>query len=223
MFPASLRADCSSLPRLGEVPRFRRSILSASLSPAVTASTNTVCPLMSPDIAIWTATTSTPGAISGTKSPGGTTLTIGTLIMIRVAVRVDSAVAACPAPMFATSRSASRRAVLMSVVLSTAGVLRGSVISKETGGVNDESGRSIAKNGRTAEESLTSAHAVKLLDDDFLLSNEFVHDQRRLALGQLDEHYLPARRSRGGWKAYTLAKPDGREQIVANRHHLSTL
>src|SRR3954463_8499626 len=139
--------------------------------------------------------------------------------MIRVAVRVDSAVAACPAPMFATSRSASRRAVLMSVVLSTAGVLRGSVISKETGGVNDESGRSIAKNGRTAEESLTSAHAVKLLDDDFLLSNEFVHDQRRLAFGQLDQHDLSARGRRRRWEADAFTEPYSREKVVTDCHH----
>src|SRR4051812_22205347 len=115
---------------------------------------------MSPVIAICTATISTPGAISGTKSPGGTMFTIGTLIMIRVAVSVERAVAACPAPMLATSRSASRRAVLMSVVpLSPVGVLRGFVISKETGGVHDERGRAIAKNGRAAEKSFAAVAA----------------------------------------------------------------
>jgi hypothetical protein len=50
--------------------------------------------------------------------------------------------------------------------------LRGVVISEETGGVNDESGRSVAKNGRAAEESFAAIHAVELLDDDFLLSDE---------------------------------------------------
>src|SRR3954467_14328050 len=195
MFPASFNADCSSFPRLGEVPRFRRSIRSASLSPAVTASTNTVCPLMSPVIAICTATTSTPGAISGTKSPGGTTLTIGTLIMIGVAVRVDSAVAAWPAPMLATSRSASRRAVLRSVVaLSPDGVLRGLVISKKAGSVHDEGGRSITKNRRAAEESFAAADTVKLLHYDFLLSDELVDDEGRLPLGELYQHHLSARR-----------------------------
>src|SRR6266700_2306019 len=147
---------------------------------------------MSPLIAICTATISTPGAISGTKSPGGTMFTIGTLIMIRVAVSVDSAVAACPAPMFATSRSASSRAVLIRVVpLSPAGVLRGLVISEKAGSVHDERGRSIAKNGRAAEKGLAAVNAVELLDDDFLLPSEFIHDQRRLALGKLDQHHLP--------------------------------
>src|ERR1700682_3340797 len=119
------------------------------------------------------ATISALAAISGTKSPGGTMLTIGTLIIMRVPVSVESAVAAWPAPMLATSRSASRRAVLRSVVLpSPEGVLRGLVISEETGGVHDEGGRSIAKNGRTAEESFARVHAVELLDDDFLLADE---------------------------------------------------
>ena len=39
---------------------------------------------MSPLISMCTATTSASGAISGTKSPGGTMLTMGTLIMMRV-------------------------------------------------------------------------------------------------------------------------------------------
>src|SRR5438477_7226768 len=105
--------------------------------------------------------------------------TIGTLIMMRVPVRVESAVAACPAPMFATSRSASSRAVLRSVVpLSPDGVLRGLVISEETGSVHDERGRAIAKNGRAAEESFAVVHAIELLDHDFLLPNEFIYNQR---------------------------------------------
>src|SRR6202162_5507016 len=162
-----------------DVPRTRRSIRSASRSPAGIANRNIVRPLMSPLISICTATISTFGPISGTKSPGGTMLTMGTLIMMRVPVSVESAVAAWAAPMLAASRSASRRAVLRSVVVpSPAGVLRGLVISEETGGVNDESGRSIAKNGRPAEESFAGIHTVELLDDDFLLTNELVNDER---------------------------------------------
>src|ERR1700694_5315108 len=107
---------------------------------------------MSPVIAICTATISTFGPISGTKSPGGTMLTIGTLIMIRVPVSVESAVAAWPAPMFATSRSASRRAVLSDVVpVGPDGVSRGVVISEESGGVDDERGGAVAKDGGPAE------------------------------------------------------------------------
>lgn len=104
-------------------------------------------------------------------------LTIGTLIMIRVAVSVDNAVAACPAPIFATSRSASSRAVLSSAVLfSPAGVLRGFVISEKAGSVDDECGGTIAKYGRAAEKCFALLHAVELLDDDFLLADELVDD-----------------------------------------------
>src|SRR6266513_3465731 len=146
--------------------------------------------------------------------------TIGTLIMMRVPVRVESAVAACPAPMFATSRSASSRAVLMSVVpLSPLGVLRGLVISKETGGVHNERGRAIAKNGRAAEKSFAAVHAVELFDDDFLLPDEFIHDERRPSLGELDEHDLARCRTFRRRQPDPLAQPDRGEQIVANRHH----
>src|SRR6266576_2362021 len=214
MFPASFSADCSSWPRFGDVPRLRRSIRSARRSPAGIASRKTVWPPMSPLIAICTATISTRGAISGTKSPGGTMFTIGTLIMMRVPVRVDNAVAAWPAPMFATSRSASSRAVLRSVLLSPPGVLRGLVISEETGGVNDERGRSIAKNGRTAEESLAGVHTVELLDDDFLLTNELVDDECCPSLGELDEYDLATCCDCGCRQTDALTEPDSGEEIV---------
>src|SRR5712671_4444299 len=224
MFPASLSADCSSFPRFGEVPRLRRSMRSASRSPAGMASRKTVWPPMSPLIAICTATISTPGAISGTKSPGGTMFTIGTLIMMRVAVNVERAVAAWPAPMFATSRSASRRAVLSNVVpLSPAGVLRGLVISEETGGVHDESRRPIAENGRAAEKSPAAVRAIELLDDDFLLPNEFVHDERSFPLGELDQHHLAARCVRSRGQPYPFAQPDSREKIVTDGNDLPSL
>src|ERR1700680_4648348 len=122
--------------------------------------------------------------------------------------------------MFATSRSASRRARLRSVVLPS-GVLRGVVISEETGGVNDEGGRSVAKNGRTAEKSFAAIHAVKLLDDDFLLSDELVDDQRSLSLRQLDENDLSAARDFRWRKAHALTEPDGGEEIVANGDELA--
>src|SRR2546423_5324394 len=224
MFPASFRADCSSLPRLGDVPRFRRSIRSASLRPAGVASRKTVWPVMSPSIAICTATISSSGFISGTKSPGGTIFTIGTLIMIRVPVSVDSAVAACPAPMLATSRKASSRAVLSNVVpLSPAGVLCGLVISQKTRGVHYERRRSIAKNGRTAEQVFAAVHAVELLDDDFLLSHEFIDDERCPALGELHEHHLSACCIGRSRQTDALTQPYCREEIVADRDDQSSL
>src|SRR5256885_13951461 len=126
--------------------------------------------------------------------------------------------------MFATSRSASSRAVLRSVVpLSPDGVLRGLVISEETGSVHDERGRAIAKNGRAAEESFAVVHAIELLDHDFLLPNEFIYNQRRFALGQLDEHDLAGCSALRRRQADTLTKPDRRKKIVANSHHQPAL
>src|SRR5450759_4752267 len=126
--------------------------------------------------------------------------------------------------MLATSRSASRRALLKSVVaLSPDGVLRGLVISEETGGVHDESGRSIAKNGRAAEKSLAGVHAIELLDDDFLLADELVDDERCAPLGQLDEHDLTAGGAGGRRQADALTQPDGGEEIVADGDDLPSL
>src|SRR4051812_39471482 len=169
---------------------------------------------MFPDIAICTATISTSGAISGTKSPGGTTFTIGTLIMMRVAVSVDRAVAAWPAPMFATSRSASRRGPLRVLVVAGC-MLREVVISEKSGGVDDERGRAIAKDRCTAEQCFASRDAVELLDDDFLLAKKFVHDERRLLVGQLDEDNLPCALVRRR-ESHAVAKPDRREDVIAN-------
>jgi hypothetical protein len=53
-----------------------------------------------------------PSAIPGMSSSSGATFTVGTSIMMRAPVIIDSAVAACPAPMFATSFSASIRSAL---------------------------------------------------------------------------------------------------------------
>src|SRR5438552_9319120 len=126
--------------------------------------------------------------------------------------------------MLATSRSASRRATLSRVVpLSPAGVLRGLIMSEETGGVHDKGRRAIAKNGRAAEKSLAAVHAVKLLDDDFLLPNKFVDDQRCSAFGELDQDYLAAHGTGRIRKPNALSKPDRRKKIVTNGHDRCSL
>src|SRR5437667_5428925 len=126
--------------------------------------------------------------------------------------------------MFATSRSASRRAMLSRVVLlSPAGVLRGLIMSEKTGGVHNERRRSIAKNGRAAEESLAAVHAVELLDDDFLLTNELVDDERCAAFRELDKDYLAASGIGRIRQTDALSKPDRWKQIVANGDDLPSL
>src|SRR3954468_9781017 len=171
---------------------------------------------MCPDIDIWTATISTSAAISGTKSPGGTMFTIGTLIMMRVPVSVESAVAACPAPMFATSRSASRRAVLSSVVPPSADCAsRGIVMSEKSRCVDDEGWSAIAKNCGAAEKCPASVHTVELFDDDFLLSDELVHNQGGAPIGQFDQYHL-ADCLVGHRDADAVTQPDRLKDIVAD-------
>src|SRR3954469_34608 len=178
---------------------------------------------MCPDIDIWTATISTSAAISGTKSPGGTMFTIGTLIMMRVSVSVERAVAAWPAPMFATSRSASSRAVLSSVVPPSADCAsRGIVISEKSRCVDDEGRSTIAKNGGAAEECPASVHTVELFDDDFLLPDELVHDQGSATVGQFDQYHL-ADCFVAHWDSNAVAEPDRLEEIVADGHHFLSL
>src|SRR6266568_5902190 len=126
--------------------------------------------------------------------------------------------------MLATSRSASRRAMLSRVVLlSPAGVLRGLIMSEETGGVHDERRRSIAKNGRATEEGLAAVHAVELLDDDLLLTNELVYDECCAPFRELDEDYLAASRVGRIRQPDALSKPDRWKQIVADGDDLPSL
>ncbi len=70
--------------------------------------TSMVRPVRSPSICMSTAAT---GSSSGAKRTGSAsmlaTLMAGTLIMMVLPVICESAVAACPAPMFAVSRRAS--------------------------------------------------------------------------------------------------------------------
>src|ERR1700682_4013195 len=169
------------------------------------------------------ATISTSAAISGTKSPGGTMLTIGTLIMMRVPVSVDRAVAAWPAPMFATSRSASSRALLISVVPPSVDCAsRRIVISEESGGVDYEGGSTIAKNGGTAKESSAAVHAVELLHDDFLLPDEFIDDERGAAVRKLDQDDLPACLVRRV-ETDSVAEPDRGKHVVADSDNFLSL
>src|SRR6476620_5442656 len=116
--------------------------------------------------------------------------------------------------MFATSRNASRRAVLISVVPACPdGVSRGSVMSKEGGSVDDECGSTVAEDGRAAEEGSAAVRTVELFHDDFLLADELVDDQRRPTLGQLDQHDL-AHGGRALGKPDSFAQSDGGENVV---------
>src|SRR5438093_1325041 len=108
MLPASLRHDCSSASNTAVAPAGRRSSMSHTLRPTASGNNSSVRPVRSPSMCISTAATTSCGcpSRSGTSSRRAM-LICGTLIMIRRLVSCDRAVAACPAPMLATSRKAS--------------------------------------------------------------------------------------------------------------------
>src|SRR5918996_3672889 len=181
MLPASRIADCSSGPISLEEPAGRRSISSASRMAVGRGNTSSVRPVRSPIMCMSTAAIGSSGSVmcDGTSS-SDEMLIVGTLIMIVLPVICDSAVAACPAPMLATSRSASSWTsfnALMSFIPSPL---------QETAHVHDQSGCPVAKNRRAAEDRRGVANRIELLDHDVLLSGELVHHKPRAALPYLE-------------------------------------
>src|SRR5688572_15716352 len=94
--------------------------------------------------------------------------------------------------------------------------------SEKCGGVDDEGGSAVAKNGGAAEKRPAAVRAVELFHDDLLLADKLVDYERGTTFGELDEHYLPARH--GAWgQANALAQPDRREHVIPNHDHFAAL
>src|SRR6478735_6831332 len=185
MLPASLMADCSISPNSDELPAGRRSISSARRAAVGLGNTSSVRPVRSPCMCMRTAATGSSGAvICGGTSSSRDTLIVGTLIMIVPPIICDSAVAAWPAPMFATSRRASSCSAFRERMSSMG------VPLKETAHVYDQRRGSVAENRRSAEQREAVLHTVELLDDDLLLPDERIHHERRAPLRHLDDDDL---------------------------------
>src|SRR6478735_4380140 len=185
MLPASLMADCSISPNSDELPAGRRSISSARRAAVGLGKTSSVRPVRSPSMCMRTAATGSSGAvICGGTSSSRDTLIVGTLIMIVPPIICDNAVAAWPAPMFATSRSASSCSAFRDRMSSMG------VPFKKTADVNDQRCGTVAENRGAAEERESVLHTVELLDDDLLLTDQRVHHQRRASLRHLDDDDL---------------------------------
>src|SRR6476660_5137452 len=170
MFPASLIAACCSPPRSVDVPAGRRSISSDSLTAVALGNTSSVRPVRSPIMFMSTAATGSSGPeICGGTSSSFAIVIVGTLIMIVLPVICDSAVAACPAPMFATSRNASTWTGFR--------VLRSFIPAplKETAHIEDERRHPVTEDRRPTEHGKTVLHRIERLDDDLLLARQFVH------------------------------------------------
>src|SRR6478735_1925820 len=177
MLPASLIADCSISPSSVELPLGRRSMSSARRAAVGLGNTSSVRPVRSPSMCMRTAATGSSGpVICGGTSSSRDTLIVGTLIMIVPPIICDSAVAAWPAPMFATSRRASSCSAFRERMSSMGGPL------KETAHVYDQRRCTVAKYRGPTEQREPVLHAVELLDDDLLLTDQRVDDQRRAPL-----------------------------------------
>src|SRR5687768_5011036 len=209
MLPASMIADCSSFPSSVQLPGARRNIISATRVAVSRGKMSNVRPVRSPSMFISTAATGSSGMpMWGGTSSSGVTLMRGTLIMIRCDVISDSAVAACPAPMFATSRSAS---------ICIGFRLKSSFIAfplQKTGRLEDQRGYSIAEDRRTAEARRCSASTVDRLDHDLLLPAQLVHTEARspaphLQYDDLAPLGVPDR------KVHDLAQTEERKHLVA--------
>src|SRR5438045_2616752 len=117
-------------------------------------------------------------------------LICGTLIMMRRFVSCDNAVAACPAPMLATSRSAS----ICSSFRSRTSSMPPPVSLDEPAGVENQRRDPVAHDGRSAEHRQRPLRRVETLHDDLLLTQHPVYDDAASTLAHLEHHAPAARR-----------------------------
>src|SRR5690242_728386 len=184
MLPASLRHDCSSASNAAVVPIGRRSSMSHSRRPTASGNINSVRPVKSPSMCISTAATTSCGfpSRSGTSSSRAM-LIWGTLIMILRLVSCDSAVAAWPAPMLATSRSAS---ICSSFRSRTSSMPPPPEILQQTARVENQRGKAVPHDGRPAEYRQGPLWRVERLHHDLLLAEHPVHDNPAAPLAHLE-------------------------------------
>src|SRR5689334_11866767 len=216
MFPASLIADCSSSPSSVDVPAGRRSMSSDSLTAVCFGNTRSVRPVRSPIMFMSTAATGSSGPeICGGTSSSLAIVIVGTLIMMVLPVIWDSAVAACPAPMFATSRNASTWTGFR--------VFRSFIPAplEKTAHVEDERRYPVAEDRRPAEYGETVLHRVERLDDDLLLARQFVHDHSGAPVGHLQYDDLPSP-SVAPRQANDVAQVNDRQHVIPEHEHLAT-
>src|SRR5215217_3131125 len=129
----------------------------------------------------------------------------------------DNAVAAWPAPMFATSRSASSCSAFRERMSSIG------VPLKETAHVYDQRRCPVAEYRGPAEEREPLLHAVELLDDDLLLSDQRIHHQRSAPLRHLDDDHLLEATLRLALVTHQLPQPEERQHLVAHHQYLAPL
>src|SRR5688572_21880713 len=215
MLPASMIADCSSFPSSVQLPGARRNIISATRMAVSRGKTSSVRPVRSPSMFISTAATGSSGMpMWGGTSSSGVTLMRGTLIMMRCDVICDSAVAACPAPMFATSRRAS---ICIGFRLNSSFI---AFPLQETGRLEDQRGHAIAKDRRAAETRRGAASTIDRLDHDLLLPAKLIHDEAGPPVRHFQYDDLAPLRV-ADRKVHDLAQTEERKHLVAKHQHLA--
>src|SRR5688572_869248 len=218
MLPASLIADCSISPSSSEPLPGRRSISSASRLAVGFGNTSSVRPVRSPSMCMRTAATGSSGAeIWGGTSSRRDTLIVGTLIMMVPPIICDSAVAAWPAPMFATSRSASSCSAFRDRMSSIG------VPLKKTAHVDDQRWCSVAEDRGATEQGQPVLHAIELLDDDLLLADQRIHHQRGAPLRHLDDDHLLQATLRLALEVQQVPQADQRQDLIPDHQHLAPL
>src|SRR6185437_8661219 len=218
MLPASLIADCSSSPNSPLGSSGRRSISCASLMAVGRGNTSSVRPVRSPIMCMSTAAIgSSPSSICEGTSSSAAIVIVGTVIMIVLFVICDNAVAACPAPMFAVSRSASSCRSFNAVRSAIP------VLSEKAPDIHDQRRRTIAEDRRTTEQRQTLTCRIELLDDDVLLPGELVHHQARAPLAHFEHDDLVARERPVSRDAQQVVEANERQHVIAQQHHFAPL
>src|SRR2546422_6481980 len=216
MSPASLSHDCSSASNPAVVPPGRRNSMSPPRRATDSGNKSSVRPVRSPSMCISTAATTSCGfpSRSGTSSRR-TMLICGTLIMIRRFVSCDKAVAAWPAPMFATSRNASICSSLRSRTSSMPPPLQ------EPARIENQRGNSVAHDRRTAEHRQRPLRCVEPLHDDLLLTQHPVHHDAAASLAHLEhDDGTPGRRIPAHAEQTSQVRSEEHTSELQSRLHL---
>src|SRR6185437_11399623 len=215
MLPASLSADSSSSLKRSAGGPSRRSMSCASRNAVECGSRRRVRPVRSPVMRMSTAATgSSDSDTCGGISSSAAMVTVGTVIMMALCVIWESAVAACPAPMLAVSRSASSSR--------TESANRSAMMlpSHEPSHVHDERGRTVRQDGRPAEQRATIARGVESLYHDVLLARQLIHDESGAPLADLEhDDLLGVVRLPG--QVHQLAQPQYRHPPALMQHDLA--
>src|SRR6478609_4600480 len=219
MLPVSLSPDSSIAPNSCVVPWGRRKRMSLSVRAELTGKMTRVRPVRSPSMCIITAAM----ASSACPSNSGTSskrrmLTRGTEIMMRLLTICPSAVAAWPAPILATSRSASSCRACRSRTSSMVLLLH------QRRSVEDQRRHAISQDRSAREEREHPPRRFEWFDHDLLLSYQRIRQERGASVAHLqDDAGTPGRRRTVELGTEQLAEVDRRDHLIPEDQRIGAL